>query len=48
MSRVHELVDWLGSARYLTTLDLAKGYWQVPMAEGIVCFTKTSTFNFAL
>ena len=34
MPRVDELVDRLGSARYLTTLDLAKGYWQVPMAEG--------------
>ena len=33
MPRVDELVDRLGSARYLTTLDLAKGYWQVPMAE---------------
>ena len=34
MPRVDELVDRLGSAKYLTTLDLAKGYWQVPMAEG--------------
>ena len=33
MPWVDELVDRLGSARYLTTLDLAKGYWQVPMAE---------------
>ena len=34
MLRVDELVDRLGSARYPSMLDLAKGYWQVPMAEG--------------
>ncbi len=34
MPRGDELVDRLGSARYLTTFDLAKGYWQVHMAEG--------------
>ena len=29
MPRVDELIEWLGPARYLTTLDLTKGYWQV-------------------
>ena len=28
-----DLIDQLGSAEYITTLDLAKGYWQVPMEE---------------
>ena len=32
MPRVDELIDRLGSAKYLTTLDLSKGYWQVPLA----------------
>jgi len=27
------LIDKLGSARYVTTLDLSRGYWQVPVAE---------------
>uniref|UniRef100_A0A8C5Q3B7 Integrase catalytic domain-containing protein n=1 Tax=Leptobrachium leishanense TaxID=445787 RepID=A0A8C5Q3B7_9ANUR len=29
MPRVDELIERLGKARYLTTLDLTKGYWQV-------------------
>ena len=33
MPRVDEMFDRLGSARYLTTLDLSRGYWQVPVAE---------------
>ncbi|XP_056622843.1 retrovirus-related Pol polyprotein from transposon 17.6 [Triplophysa dalaica] len=32
MLRVDELLDRLGKARYLTSLDLTKGYWQVPLA----------------
>ncbi|KAI2644445.1 Retrovirus-related Pol polyprotein from transposon 17.6 [Labeo rohita] len=31
MPRVDELLDRLGRARYITTLDLTKGYWQVPL-----------------
>ena len=31
MPRIEELLDKIGSARFITTLDLAKGYWQVPM-----------------
>lgn len=31
--RVDELIDRLGNAKFLTTLDLARGYWQVPMAQ---------------
>ena len=33
MPRIEELLDSVGCSQYLTTLDLAKGYWQVPMAE---------------
>lgn len=32
MPRVNELSDRLSGARYISTLDLAKGYWQVPLA----------------
>ncbi|XP_056612851.1 protein NYNRIN-like [Triplophysa dalaica] len=32
MPRVDDLLDRLGKARYITTLDLTKGYWQVPLA----------------
>ncbi|XP_065277149.1 uncharacterized protein LOC135893275 [Emys orbicularis] len=31
MPRTDEILDKLGGARYLTTLDLTKGYWQVPL-----------------
>ena len=33
MPHIDELLDAVGRAKYLTTLDLAKGYWQVPMNE---------------
>ncbi|XP_077962421.1 uncharacterized protein LOC144410313 isoform X1 [Gasterosteus aculeatus] len=31
MPRVDELIDRLGTARFISTLDLTKGYWQVPL-----------------
>ncbi len=33
MPRVDELLDRLGGTRYISTLDLTKGYWQVPQTE---------------
>ena len=33
MPRVDDILDQVGQAKYITTLDLAKGYWQVPVAE---------------
>ena len=33
MPRIDELIDQLGKARYLSTLDLARGYWQVSVAS---------------
>ena len=33
MPRVGDLIDRLGGARYITTLDLSRGYWQVPVKE---------------
>ncbi|KAL1253020.1 hypothetical protein QQF64_017713, partial [Cirrhinus molitorella] len=33
MPRVDELLDRLGRARYISTLDLTKGYWQVPLTK---------------
>ena len=30
--QVDELIDRLGNAKFITTLDLTKGYWQVPLA----------------
>ena len=32
MPRVDELIDLLGKARFISTLDLMKGYWQMPVA----------------
>ena len=34
MPRIDEMLDTIGRATYLTTIDLAKGYWQVPMEPG--------------
>ena len=33
MPHVDDLIDALGKARFITTLDLAQGYWQVPMGK---------------
>ena len=33
MPRIDELIDRLGSASYISTLDLTRGYWQVPVTQ---------------
>ncbi|MGH0172760.1 UNVERIFIED_CONTAM: hypothetical protein FKN15_063695 [Acipenser sinensis] len=33
MPRVDELLDRLGGARLISTLDLTKGYWQIPLTQ---------------
>lgn len=47
MPRTDELLDKLGSAQYITTLDLARGYWQVPLAERDRTKTAFITSNMA-
>ncbi|KAL0176991.1 hypothetical protein M9458_029321, partial [Cirrhinus mrigala] len=43
MPRVDELLDRLGRARYISTLDLTKGYWQVPLTKSAKPKTAFST-----
>lgn len=31
--RIKDFIDRLGQAKYLTTLDLSKGYWQIPLTQ---------------
>ena len=31
--QIDDILDQVGQARYITSLDLAKCYWQVPAAE---------------
>ena len=33
--RIDDLIDSLGSAKWLTTIDLVKGYWQVPLNKSV-------------
>ena len=33
MPRIDDMIDQLGKASFITTLDLTRGYWQVPVAE---------------
>ena len=33
MPRVDDLIEQLGNAKFLSTLDLSRGYWQVPVSE---------------
>ncbi len=43
MPRVDELLDRLGRAWYISTLDLTKGYWQVPLSDSAKPKTAFST-----
>uniref|UniRef100_A0A9J8B9T8 ribonuclease H n=1 Tax=Cyprinus carpio carpio TaxID=630221 RepID=A0A9J8B9T8_CYPCA len=43
MPRVDELLDRLGRARFISTLDLTKGYWQVPLSKDAKPKTAFST-----
>uniref|UniRef100_A0A8C2C586 ribonuclease H n=1 Tax=Cyprinus carpio TaxID=7962 RepID=A0A8C2C586_CYPCA len=43
MPRVNELLDRLGRAQFISTLDLTKGYWQVPLTDQAKLKTAFST-----
>lgn len=43
LPRVDGLIDRLGTARYLTILDLTKGYRQVPLSQETKCKATFST-----
>ena len=34
MPRIEELIDTISPALVISTLDLVKGYWQIPMDQG--------------
>jgi len=36
MPRIDNLIDKVGKAKFLTKIDLSKGYWQVPLEEEAV------------
>lgn len=35
MPRVDESVERLGNAKFLTTLDMCKSYWQIPLTDDV-------------
>ena len=43
MPRVDEIIDRIGKAKFITTIDLTRGYWQVPVAEGARAATAFTT-----
>ena len=45
MPRIDDILDNLGTAQYITTLDLTKGYWQIPIGEDSREKTAFSTPN---
>jgi hypothetical protein len=48
LPRIDDCVDTIGSARYVTKLDLLKGYWQVPLtarASEISAFVTPDKFQ---
>ena len=34
--RIEDLIDQLGKAEYMPTLDLTMEYWQVPIEEALI------------
>ena len=50
MPRVDEVLDSLGDSCYFTTLDLASGYWQIPLKpegrEKTAFCTRQGNFEF--
>ncbi|MCO5584054.1 hypothetical protein L7F22_037976 [Adiantum nelumboides] len=50
LPRVDDLLDQLGKSRYFTSLDLASGYWQIPLspadAHKIAFRTSTGLYEF--
>ena len=43
MPRIDDLIDQLGKAKYISTLDLTRGYWQVPLEKAVRHKTAFST-----
>lgn len=43
MPRLEDLIERLGKASFITTLDLCKGYWQVPLAKEVRPYTAFRT-----
>ena len=43
LPRVDDILDTLGNAKYFTTLDLASGYWQVPLDNEAISKTAFTT-----
>ena len=33
LPRIEDLIDRVGKAKYLTKLDMTRGYWQVPLDD---------------
>jgi hypothetical protein len=43
MPRIEGIIDRIGPAKYITKLDLCKGYWQVPLTERSKQYTAFAT-----
>ena len=43
MPRIDDLLERIGAAKYITTLDLCKGYWQVPLEKSSRPYTAFQT-----
>lgn len=41
--RLDDLIEWVGKAQYISTLDLCKGYWQVPLSQEAQQYTAFRT-----
>ena len=44
MPRIDDLIDKVGNAKFLTKIDLAKGYWQVPLDDEAVPLSAFVTY----
>ncbi|RDD35996.1 Retrovirus-related Pol polyprotein from transposon 17.6 [Trichoplax sp. H2] len=43
LPRIDDILDTIGKAKFITTLDLSKGYWQIPVEESSKTCTAFTT-----
>ena len=44
LPRIADCIDQIGNAKFVSTFDMLKGYWQVPLTQPNFCVCNTNRF----